>query len=1043
MFLPKLTLRWRPVNSANAQLERRLLDSFQPATFLKHWVNILKIGRFFARAASFAAIWGCGICPVLGADWKALPGHVPKIISSLTAKGLLPATNQLHLAIGLPLRDAAGLDDFLAQVSDPASPNFRQYLSPEEFTARFGPTEADYAAVKQFARTNNLTITGEHGNRLLLDVSGPASAVEKAFHVTLRTYHHPHENRDFFAPDIAPTVDAQLPVADVSGLNDFSRPSPKIRRVNATAKAAPKSGSGSGGDYFGNDFRTAYVPGTTLTGGGQMVGLFEFDGFYQSDILAYENDAKLPSVPLQTKLVNGVSGVPGYSGITYGEDEVSLDIEMAVAMAPGLAKVVVFEGNLQNDILNAMAASNQVKQLSCSWSWGGGPSTTTDNIFKEMMAQGQTFFNAVGDDGAFTVGATSAAGADNTSLANAPESNPYITQVGGTQLSTDFSGAWSSESVWNDGDGFITGGGVSSFYSIPSWQTNISMTANGGSTKQRNMPDVAMVARDILVYSEAGSTSVFEGTSCATPLWASFMAMVNEQAAAAGSAPIGFANPAIYAVGKGAAYASCFNDITDGNNEWSGSPSQYVATAGYDLCTGWGTPAGTNLINALVNLGNGLRVFPTNGFNASGVKGGPFFPAPQIYSLTNIGSANISWKISHVPTWLTITPSNGTLVAFAQTNVTFNLSTAAANLAVGNYATNLWFSNVTAHVMQLRPASLQVFAAMQVTPTNGFLASGPFGGQFSENISTLVVSNASTTDLSWSLINTSSWLAVFPTNGILPAAGTPTDVTLNLSTNALKLAAKTYSATLRFTNLTTHAFQLVPAVLSVGQNTLLNGGFETGDFTGWTLVGDTSDGALIYNGVVNSTFTNQAGLHYYHSGAYGAALGERGFLATLSQPVATVPGQSYLLSFWLRNPNSASTEQFEANWNGNTIYNLLNPPVFTWTNLTFIVNATDTNSVLQFAAENDLDYFGLDDVGVTPIPAIAFQSMLRATNTYKFTWGAATGLVYQVQYKTNLLQTNWINLGKAVTAATNTLTATDTNVLLLSPQRFYRLGVTP
>ena len=151
-----------------------------------------------------------------------------------------------------------------------------------------------------------------------------------------------------------------------------------------------------------------------------------------------------------------------------------------------------------------MAASNQISQFSCSWGWGGGPSATTDNIFKQMAAQGQSFFDAAGDSDAFTTGANSVNGVDNTSLDNAPASSPYITVVGGTTLSTTGpGGSWSSESVWNwgyDNGSYVgTSGGISSYYSIPTWQTNVSMASNGGSTTYRNIPDVALTADNIYV----------------------------------------------------------------------------------------------------------------------------------------------------------------------------------------------------------------------------------------------------------------------------------------------------------------------------------------------------------------------------------------------------------------------------------------------------------------------------------------------------------------------------------------------------------------
>ena len=119
-------------------------------------------------------------------SWKMLPGHVPKVVNHLAVKGQLPSTNELHLAIGLPLRDSAGLQRFLAELYNPASTNYHQYVTPQEFADRFGPTAADYEAVRNFARANGLTVTATHPNRLILDVTGQVPAVEKAFRIHLR-----------------------------------------------------------------------------------------------------------------------------------------------------------------------------------------------------------------------------------------------------------------------------------------------------------------------------------------------------------------------------------------------------------------------------------------------------------------------------------------------------------------------------------------------------------------------------------------------------------------------------------------------------------------------------------------------------------------------------------------------------------------------------------------------------------------------------------------------------------------------------------------
>jgi hypothetical protein len=1089
----------------------------------------------------------------LPADWKVLPGHVPSVVSNLTPEGLLPGTNQLQLSIGLPLRDQAGLESFLTQVSDPASPNFRRFLSLQELTARFGPTEQDYNAAKAFAQSHGLTVTTTYDNRLVLGVSGPASAVQAAFHVTLRTYRHPTEERDFFAPDTDPTVDASLAVADIQGLSDFSRPHPMLHRadVSLVSNVAPKGGSAPNGTgaYFGNDFRSAYAPDTTLTGTGQIVGLLEFDGYYASDIAAYAAAAGdgRSSIPIQAVLVDGVSGTPGYSGISGANDEVSLDIEMAIAMAPGLAGVQVFEGSSQNDVLNSMlSAGNTVKNLSSSWGWGGGPSTTTDNIFKSMAAIGQSFFNAAGDSDAFTSGVNSANSVDKTSLENAPASSPYITQVGGTTLTTGANAAYASETVWNWGyvssvRKYVGGsGGISSYYSIPSWQTSITnLAACGGSTSFRNIPDVALTADNIYVDFGNGSSGTFGGTSCAAPLWAAFTALVNQQAAAVGNPPAGFVNPALYTIAGGSGYAACFHDITTGNNTSSSSPNLFYATNGYDLCTGLGTPAGQSLINGLAGPAAALIVSPLS-IAATGVAGGPFNLTQGFFTLTNTTGSPLVWLVSGLPAWLTLSATNGTLGPSAQTNLTCTLTTTASNLALGTYSANLSFSNVTAQSAQTGLFTLQVNQPLIVSPTNGFAASGPAGGAFSLTSQIYSLTNQSVGSLSWSIVNLPSWLGASPSSGVLaggsqtsvslgltksanslatgsytatvlvtnatglaaslpctlqvsqplavspasgftasgpvggafntnsqnftlsndsasslpwsivnlpswlgasPASGTlagaaQTTVTLGLTPTANSLAAGVYSATVLVTNFAGLAASL-PFTIRVGQSIVSNGGFETGSFSGWTLNGNTVDDLVTASG------------SFVHSGNYGAELGQPNTLAYLYQTLATSPGQYYLLSLWLDNPNNsagATPNQFQVQWNGTTLFNQTNIPFVAWTNLQFIVSATGASTVLQFGVYNTPSYFGLDDISAVPISPPVFRLTQPApsqTANFNITWSAAAGMTYQVQYSTNLHQTNWINLGGPVAATTNTLTISDTNALLNSPQRFYRIVVLP
>jgi len=643
---------------------------------------------------------------------QLLRGHMPAAVSRLQSIKRLEATNTLRLAIGLPLRNREALNHLLHELYDPASTNFHRYLTPAEFTARFGPTEQDYEKVVAFAERNGLTVTGRHVNRVLLDVRGNVADVEKALQVTMRVYQHPSEARRFFAPDAEPSVNESLPIVHISGLDNYALPRPRLRATPLAngQKASANDGSGPEGQYLGYDFRAAYAPDTTLTGSGQSVGLLEFDGYYADDITSYEFMAGLPDVPLSNVLIDGADGTPTiYFTGESTEVEVCLDIDMAISMAPGLSNVVVYiapNPSPWEDLLNPMATDNLAKQLSCSWGESGGISNaTTDAIFQEMAAQGQSFFSASGDGDAYT------------GLIDFAGDSPYITQVGGTTLTTSGpGGSWASETVWNWGNGIGSGGGISTQYPIPDWQANIDMTANQGSTTMRNTPDVAMTADNIFVYASLnGGELAVGGTSAAAPLWAGFTALINQQAEANGQAPAGFINPALSILGAGPNYASCFHDITTGNNTNDNSPTLFYAVPGYDLCTGWGTPAGQNLINILATS-EPLLITPNMGFASSGGVGGPFTITSGSLTLVNAGTNAFSWTLTSDSPWLDALPSNGTLTPGGPaTTVTVSLNTAANNLPLGTYLATLWFTNLNDGVGQSRQFILSVISPPTIT----------------------------------------------------------------------------------------------------------------------------------------------------------------------------------------------------------------------------------------------------------------------------------------------------------------------------------------
>jgi hypothetical protein len=540
---------------------------------------------------------------------RQVSGCVPPVVAHLAPLGRLSPTNQLQLAISLPLRDPAGLNALLAQLYDPASTNFHRFLTPPELATRFGPTKQEYAALRQFAISNGFTVLHEFPNRLVLSVAGRVTDIERTFQITLHTYRHPTEPRNFFAPDTGPLVPASLNVLAIEGLSDFSLPRPAGLKANAVA-ARPLSfnGTGPGHEYMGKDFRNAYVPGTALDGSGQTVALLEYSDYFQVDITNYENAVGAQTgvtnyVPLNNVVVG--TGKHPFPPGTANNSEVALDIEMAIAMAPKLSQVIVYEEkSADSAILSQIQGDNLAKQVSSSWmvgNWSSSTAATWDNILMLMAAQGQSYFQSSGDSDAYTGTETLDSG---TTI---PADSPYATVVGGTTLTMSGSGlAWGSETVWNYNNNGIpnqgSGGGVSTYYSIPNWQAGISMANNGGSTSMRNIPDVALTADNIYVCYNNGDTSgtyYFMGTSAAAPLWAGFTALVNQQAAQNGLSPVGFVNPTIYALATNANYASLFHDIATGNNIGTNAANLYYATSGYDLCTGLGSPNGTNLINAL------------------------------------------------------------------------------------------------------------------------------------------------------------------------------------------------------------------------------------------------------------------------------------------------------------------------------------------------------------------------------------------------------------------------------------------------------------
>lgn len=525
----------------------------------------------------------------------------------------LPASQTMQLAISLPLRNQAQLATLLQQLEDPSSPLYHHYLNVAQFTEQFGPSSDEYQQVIGFAQTHGLTVTHISPNRLLLNVTGAVANIEQAFQVKMQVYQQQTEDRTYFAPDVEPTIDAGVPILSVSGLTDRVQPHSMLIHVAAGKSVhSDQTGSGQGGQFLGSDIRAAYYGSGPLTGNGQALALAELGQWNMADVTSYFSAVGQPlDVPIVTELLGGTNGTCN----DCDDGEEVIDIQQIISMAPGASVLIVYEDTSNNadiDIFNAYATDNIARQMSFSFGIGDGNDAADQQAFAEFHAQGQNFFVASGDAGA------------NLGDGGWPGFSPDVTDVGGTDLTTSSAGGgWSAESGWaGSGAGWCDSSNINSpcypssssdpsamIDAIPSYQSSpatmlSAITSNGGASQYRNVPDVAAEANTDNFFCSSGSCQGgIGGTSLAAPRWAGFLALANEQATANGES-IGFLNPLVYTVGQGTDYDTAFHDITSGSNP-SGStvPSwaagSFTASTGFDMVTGWGTPNGQGLIDAL------------------------------------------------------------------------------------------------------------------------------------------------------------------------------------------------------------------------------------------------------------------------------------------------------------------------------------------------------------------------------------------------------------------------------------------------------------
>lgn len=587
---------------------------------------------------------------------------------------------RLQMTVTLRPRDPVALRAYAAAVATPGSAVYRRYLTPAQFAARFGATPARIALVRRWLRSRGLRAGPTSTGGLSIPVSATVGRLQRALGISLQRLALPGGRRAMAAraaPVVSPAVAGA--VQSLVGLDTVGR-TPLLRRGGRpearvpsllralggrgpraaahvatggpqpcdAARGAAASQSAYTADQIASAYGFAGPYGAGDRGTGTTVALYELEPVSPADLSAYEACYGLHT-DLSFVRVDGGAGPGGGSG------ESALDIENFISLAPS-AQVLVYEGPNSNsgnpgsgpyDTFSAIVNQDRAQVVSVSWgeceaALGATDAQAEGLLFAQAAIQGQTIVSAAGDSG--SEDCNSSGSLPQTQLAvDDPASQPTVVGVGGTTLSN--LGPRPTESVWNDAGNVAGsvlqpgagGGGISNVWAMPTAQRTAAPSLgvlgggqNGGACGSssgycRQVPDVAMNANPAtgyLIYwngshSDPGQPAgwqVIGGTSGGAPVWAALFALA-DSAPGCARGPIGDALPALYRAAA-AGYATNFNDVQSGNNDFTGTNGgRYAAGAGYDEASGLGSPNAAALVNAL--CANALRLVNPGAQNAA------------------------------------------------------------------------------------------------------------------------------------------------------------------------------------------------------------------------------------------------------------------------------------------------------------------------------------------------------------------------------------------------------------------------------------------
>ncbi|WP_322030428.1 S53 family peptidase [Paraburkholderia sp. J76] len=519
--------------------------------------------------------------------------------------GACDPAESFKIVLILRRQAAAEFHDLVDRLTanDPAA----KPVSREDYERRFGASAADIKRVEQFASAHGLAVDAADASARRVVLSGTVQQYNAAFGIDLQRFEHQigkithrfHQpNGPLHLPD-----DMHEVVTAVVGLDNRAKARPHFRIVppsvatSATQEArdAPIHPPIRAARAVSKSFTPlqladlySFPPGD---GNGQCIALIEMGGGYDTaDLHAYFNELGVSAPRVENVSVDQVTNAP--TGDPNGPDaEVTLDVEIAGALAPRALIAVYFAPNSEAGFVDAVSAAlhdSQRKPSVISISWGAPESAWSkqtlgalNDAMRTAVALGVTVCAASGDSG------SSDGVGDGADHVDFPASSPYALGCGGTRIAAS-NGRISQETVWSEGDDGATGGGVSATFALPAWQKGLRVvrgSGGAGALVRRGVPDVAADADPATGYEVrvAGTDTVVGGTSAVAPLWAALIARIN----AARGTPVGFANAKLYA------QPSAFNDVTSGSN------GDFSAAPGWDACTGLGTPVGTKVASAL------------------------------------------------------------------------------------------------------------------------------------------------------------------------------------------------------------------------------------------------------------------------------------------------------------------------------------------------------------------------------------------------------------------------------------------------------------